>query len=222
MPAFLVNYGGPLTNLTSNQASFQHILTACEEKYKSSIQSVAFTANSLDLTYYQVGIHRMIKVELPEQIEKDMKSQDLDVQNKAKMSKQLFNKARASASDFNVGQYKLLAHNCVTAVANVLNVIDQNILKGKKKVVPTILDDNIKNATLLQAMVDEALRGTSLPPSQKHKNYQQAHISSEIWSNVMTDVNRHQQKTMKEDLKNLHDSPSTMESKENEDKEISL
>ncbi|VEG91155.1 hypothetical protein [Legionella spiritensis] len=206
MPSLLVNYGGPEKTISSQEALFPKILQACEKQYHSAIQSVAFTAKGLDLTYYQVGIHRMILVELPAQVEQNVKSADEAIKNQALATKKLFRTVKIEASTFNTRDYKLLDNNCVTAVANVLNTVDSNILQGKKKIVPTSLDSDVKNATLLAAMVDEGLRGTALPlqPDEQHKNYKQAHVAPEIWQEVMMPVgNKKQQRHMKQQLRDI-------------------
>ncbi|MCW8408814.1 TMEM222 family protein [Legionella sp. PATHC035] len=201
MPSFLVNYGGPAPQLSTNSHSFPETLKACEKFYHSQIKSSAFTVNGLDITYYQVGIHRMIKVDLPEQVLEDMKSKDSATKKKALETRKLFDKAKSHASDFNTKDYKLLGNNCVSAVANVLNIIEPRILGGAHKIIPQVLDDNMDAALKLDEQVDSMLRGTMLPQQNKqHKDYTHAHLSSEIWAQVMTPVSPQHQKDLKQEL----------------------
>ncbi|HHV7637034.1 TPA: hypothetical protein ACUNND_003324, partial [Legionella anisa] len=152
--------------------------------------------------YYRVGIHRMIQVDLPDQVMEDMKSNDKDIKKKAIETKKLFDKAKSHASDFNTKDYKLLGNNCVSAAANVLNTIEPDLLGGLHKVIPQVLDDNVESVLKLDAAVDSILRGTILPQQhdQQHKDYTHAHISSEIWENVMTPVGQQHQKELKQKL----------------------
>lgn len=83
MPSFLVNYGGPSSQLSTNNNSFSGIFTECEKFYHAQVKSTVFSVHGLDVTYYRVGIHRMAKVELPDQVLEDMKSKDTDVRKKA-------------------------------------------------------------------------------------------------------------------------------------------
>ena len=166
---------------------------------------MSFTRKGLNLTYYQVGIHRMIKVELPDHVSDELKSENITVKQKAKMKAQLFRDAKISASNFNADKYKLLEHNCVTAVANILNTVDPCILGGKKKVVPLVLDGNIKQATLLEAMVDESLRGNTMDKDKsKDKDFIQSDsVAHQIWEEVMTPVSQIKQKDMKQQLQSM-------------------
>lgn len=202
MPSFLVNYGGPRTPLSTSSLSFPKIFEACEEFYQSQLKSTSFTVKGLDVTYYQVGIHRMVKVDLPEQVLENLKSKNAAIKNKAMETRKLFYTAQSSASDFNTKDYKLLENNCVSAVANVLNTIEPKLLGGAHKIVPLVLDDNMDEALELDAKVDGILRGTTLLSQQKqpHKNYQQAHVPSELWEEVMTPVAQQHQKELKQKL----------------------
>ncbi|CAM3109323.1 Uncharacterised protein [Legionella steigerwaltii] len=202
MPSFLVNYGGPAPQFSSNSHSFSETLKACEKFYQSQAKSTAFTVHGLDVTYYQVGIHRMVKVDLPDQVLEEMKSNDSATRKKAIETKKLFDKAKSQASDFNTKDYKLLGNNCVSAVANVLNTIDPSILGGVHKIVPQVLDGNVDEALKLDAEVDSILRGTTLPQQQgkQHKDYTHAHVASEIWAQVMTPVSQQHQKDLKQQL----------------------
>lgn len=216
MPSFLVNYGGPVPQFSSNNHSFSGVLAACEKFYHSKVKSTAFTVNGLDVTYYQVGIHRMVKVDLPDQVIEDMKSDDQAIRKKAIETKKLFDKAKSSASDFNTKDYKLLGNNCVSAVANVLKTIKPSLLGGVHKVIPQVLDENMDGTLKLDAEVDSILRGTTLPQQhhKQHKDYTQAHISSEIWANVMTPVNKQNQKDIKQQLQQSKQSSIGLQSEE--------
>ncbi|STY31214.1 Uncharacterised protein [Legionella wadsworthii] len=202
MPSFLVNYGGPSSQLSTNKNSFQGILTECEKFYHAQVKSTAFSVHGLDVIYYRVGIHRMAKVELPDQVLEHMKSKDADVRKKAIETKKLFDKVKSSASDFNTKDYKLLGNNCVSAVANVLNTMEPSMLSGAHKIIPQVLDENMDEALKLDAEVDSMIRGTVLPQQQNatHKNYAHAHVSSEIWNHVMAPVSPQHQKDIKQQL----------------------
>jgi|GEM_PF-4845880 hypothetical protein len=163
MPSFLVNYGGPVNALTSMQSQFDHILEECKKFYGGTPEAIGFTIKGINVTYYKIGIHRMIKVELPDSVEEDLKSSDKTIRQKAKETQQLYTAARVSAGDFNTTGYKLLGNNCVSAVANILNTLDPSILGGEKKIVPQLLDKKVEACTRLQSMVHEMLN----PPPSK-------------------------------------------------------
>lgn len=204
MPSFLVNYGGPAPQLSSIQSSFAKTLANCEEFYKSKAQSVSFSRKGLNLTYYQVGIHRMIKVELPEQVNQDLKSGDSSVRGKAQQTAKRYRDARIAAGNFNTGKYKLLANNCVTAVAHVLNKIDPSILGGKKKVIPPALDHEVKKEVSFESMVDECLRGKAIDMDAEHKDYIQFDaLAHQVWNEVMTNVGASQQSNLKAKMQSL-------------------
>ena len=159
----------------------------------------------------------MIKVTLPEQNKVDAHSDSPAVRQAALEAAQLYRTARVKAGDFNTGQYKLLANNCVTAVANVLNVIDASILGGKKKVVPQMLDKEVKQELSFESMVDECLRGSVSEEAKDEKDFIQFDATAhQVWEDVMTPVGK--QSDMKARLKALkteqdstpqHDSSST-------------
>lgn len=186
MPSFLVNYGGPVKGITAQENKYQDIFDACEQKYHSKIKSTTFRRNGLDLTYYQVGIHRMIKVELPVGVELDLKSGDSELEAQARKTKQLFRTAHARAGDFNTRNYKLLGNNCVTAVSNVLNIVDESLLTGAMKIVPTSLDSNVsgvaKKDALIESMIKEGILG-SVASTDDELDYE----SDNEWNESPTD-----------------------------------
>lgn len=215
MPSFLINYGGPAPQLSSLSSGFAKTLENCEAFYKSKAKSIAFSRQGLNLTYYQVGIHRMLKVELPQQIENDLKSSDLDTLKNARTVAATYRKAKIRASDFNTGKYKLLANNCVSAVSHTLNSIDASILGGDKKINPLSLDSEVNKELSFEHMVQECLCGDIIEVNKQNINYIHSDpIAHQVWNDVMTDMSSHKQKAMKSQLKAIHQQNDATQSKD--------
>jgi hypothetical protein len=189
MKAFLVNFGGPTNEFTTTRSQFDGILQDCKDYYGGTPKATSFTIKGLDVTYYQIGIHRMIKVELPETVKYDLKSPDEKVLKKARETLALYTKAYAKASDFNTTGYKFFGNNCVSAVANVLNTLDPSILDGKKKIVPGALDSKVEEYTQSQSMVYNAISTLSSKNSShvvKAKPLHSGGVPHGIWQNAMS------------------------------------
>ncbi|VVC75389.1 hypothetical protein AQUSIP_06790 [Aquicella siphonis] len=216
MPSFLVNYGGPVCALTSMDSQYDNILQKCKDFYGGTPEAIGFTIKGIDVTYYKIGIHRMIKVELPDSVEEDLKSSDKDIRQKAKETKKLYTTARIKAGDFNTTGYKLLGNNCVSAVANILNTLDSSILGGEKKIIPQFLDSKIAACTKVQSMVHEVLNP---PPSADcsdevipTKKFYSGGVPNSIWQQAMTTVSKSKNKPltnqdMKKDIDESNGSP---------------
>jgi len=209
MPSFLVNYGGPGPSmLSTREKQFSAILDACKKQYGGKPEGTAFTIKGLNLTYYEIGIHRMIKVECPDSVEQEAKSDNPLVRDPARETKRLYAKVRSRASDFNCHKYKLLAHNCVSSVANVLGVLDPDFLDGKNKIVPVALDKMVKEYVAEQRDVANAIA-----PQGHHfvdeddidiEFLQQGGVPKGIWDEAMTDTNAlAKQQNMKAALEEL-------------------
>jgi len=184
MPSFLVNYGGPSPQISSMSSGFGKTIQACEKFYHSKVTSVSFSRQGLNLTYYQVGIHRMLKVELPEQVINASKSKiQSDEKLDALETVQLYTNARKAAYRFNSKDYKLTQNNCVTAVGHTFNSIDPSILGGDKQVVPNFLDSKIAKETDLDKRVHQCIGGTDANYTQYGKD-----DTHQIWESVMSTV----------------------------------
>jgi hypothetical protein len=208
MTSFLVNYGGPTTALSTMSSQFEKIIQDCKAYYGGTAKATGFTIKGLDVTYYQMGIHRMIKVELPDTIKENLKSTNPHVQQQARQTMQLYTKVRSRAGDFNTTGYKLLGNNCVSAVANVLNTIDPTILEGKKKIIPQFLDAKVKECTKLQSMVYDAIGGSlDTSDSVPTKPLYSGGVPEGIWQDAMSTTKNStalsQQTMMKNAMKTL-------------------
>jgi hypothetical protein len=186
--SFLVNYGGPGgATLSSMSSQYNRILEACKKKYGGTPKATGFTLNGLDVTYYQIGVHRMIKVELPDSVKHDLKSMKHEVRSKAAEKMQLYSKVFARASDFNTHKYALLSNNCVSAVANVLNTLEPSILAGQKKIVPQLLDSKIRECTKKESLMFDALNASKQEEDGiTIKPLYSGGVPSKVWDEVMT------------------------------------
>jgi len=177
------------------------------------LKSVSFSVKGLDVTYYQTGIHRFIKVELPEETELASKSKDTSISKPALLTKHLFVRVKSRASDFNTTAYKLTSNNCVSAVSSVLNNLEHEILQGVKKVVPHSLDSSIKKEVKVRSMADEIFRGSLLPQQDpKHLDYKEQH-DPKVWQ-AMTDTSASlNQQSMKAKLQQYKHIPQDVQDK---------
>lgn len=198
MPSFLVNYGGPGPQTSSMESSFDSILQQCKQKYHGTPEAIGFTVNGLDVTYYKIGVHRMIKVELPSSVQDDLNSPDEHVRSEARKLQRLFIKAQSRAGDFGTTKYKLTENNCVSAVANVLNIIDPFILGGVKKIVPFLLDSKIESYTSVSSLVHDALNPTPDLESSDEiiptKKMYSGGVPHGFWQQAMTSVSEIKEK----------------------------
>lgn len=198
MPScFLVNYGGPgISTLSHTPRDFDKILDACKKQYGGKPEATAFTVKGLNLTYYEIGVHRMIKVELPESVSNALKSPKDDIRQRARETQALYLKAKARAGDFNTKKYGLVSNNCVSAVANILNILDPSILGQKNKIVPVFLDEKIKTYTAFSRKIAQDLNAEapySIENEIKIEQLQSGGVPSEIWSDVMSTPAQRQQ-----------------------------
>lgn len=158
---FTVNYGGPGVNMTTLPSQYGKVLDSCLKKYSGSSHATKFTLNGIDVTVFGTGIHRGIKVELPDSVEKALKSNNSQHRKEAQDILKRFVKAKAQASDFNTTDYKLWSNNCVSAVSNVLHNLDPSFEPKQTK--PWTQDDEVEQHTKSQQMLLEVLNFKSKP-----------------------------------------------------------
>lgn len=226
MPSgFLVNYGGPgLSTFSSSSRIFDQILDACKKQYGGKPEATAFTIQGLNLTYYEIGVHRMIKVELPESVSEALKSPEHNVRQTARKTQALYLKAKARAGDFDTKKYGLVSNNCVSAVANVLNILDPSILGQKNKIVPIFLDEKIKSYTALSRKIAQDLSAQDYKTMEKDikiEQLQSGGVPSEIWSDVMSTPAQRQQE-MKAKLAALKDEARVHASSDEEEEDKTI
>lgn len=114
---FFLKYGGPETWLTQRQNQENHLIHACQEYYiggKMLYHKKTYAINGIQATVHSFGIHKTVCVELPENPPPSSESITL------------FEKALRLADTLSNKEYEILNHNCVSAVAQVLHLLDPN------------------------------------------------------------------------------------------------
>lgn len=138
----------------------------------------------------------MIKIDLPDSVTLDLDSSNSQTAAQARKTKQLFQKVVSKASDFNAHDYHLLSHNCVTAVSNVLNIVDLGLLSGVMKVVPSSLDSNVKKVAkkdaFLESMLEECILGTVATDKTEDEldELYSPQTAAKVWREAMTSVDK--------------------------------
>ncbi len=131
---FFLNYGGPGGKWASdNLEETSRLDSICRDKYVIPIRKVQFNIKGIDVTICTYGVHRALRLDVP-----DGASQEtIDAFNKAKYARVQILRTK----------YSLLANNCVTAVAKVLNTLDSR-MTPEGVVWPCNLDENVKNTAI--------------------------------------------------------------------------
>lgn len=126
---FFLNYGGLSSFWSEDPLITMNLHQECINFYGQPIRFREYKVKGLDLTVCTYGIHRALLVQLPE--------------NASKETSDLFEIIKENAAEFCWSEYELLNNNCVTSVANILNLIDKN-MTPKKVVFPWSLDQHLK------------------------------------------------------------------------------
>ena len=125
-----LNYGGPGGSwISQDEKIIQQLDQECKNFYGSPIRKVSYEIKGITVTVCTYGIHRSLHLEIPK--------------NASEETKKLFDLAFNEGRIFCSKEYHLLSNNCVTAVAKILNILDNKITPANV-VYPWSLDANIK------------------------------------------------------------------------------
>lgn len=128
---FFFNYGGPGEDDAEGADEIDGLIFLCEIVYGDNAIKSSCQIKGINVTVYKFSVHRAILLELPEGTEDEE-------------TLELFDRAQAVAKQFKTKKYQLLKNNCVTAVATVLNTLDEKTTE-KNVVLPWALDNRLRN-----------------------------------------------------------------------------
>lgn len=113
MTHFFLNYGGPGGKWFSDkQQAMRDLDDACKKTYGWPIRRASYVIHGLKITVHTYGLHRALSLEVPKGA-----SPETTI---------MFEKAKIQAQFLCTKEYALLRNNCVSAVAAVLNELDNN------------------------------------------------------------------------------------------------
>lgn len=132
---FFLSYGDLSKNtsfLYINKTDISTLLNNCEKYYcrgPFSRSESKYKINGIEITVYELGVHRALFAELPE--------------NPTQEQDALFTAMLDCAKQFIRTEYDIKTNNCVTAVAAVLHTLDHTITKTTRAS-PYKLDSELK------------------------------------------------------------------------------
>ncbi len=164
---FFLNYGGPGgASFTADETEKKELIKACVNKSIGLLNnSFSLTIKGIHVTLYTFCVHKALSLDLPDDASEDTRN--------------FFAHIKKVAVDFCETDYHLASHNCVTAVATILNQLDSELCPPDL-ISPFSLDTHFKRYARYADINDPTLK-TFLLAYQKMIDNDYSFFSSPCW-----------------------------------------